>query len=121
MNKISLYLVVVILIGVTFEKGSLIELFASTENSLLIKSIIVIYLLLVAIRIAFKPSLPPKCPQKQFAMKISVDGFERDKKFYTEIKLSELYSSREYLELSHKKENQPIMPYEEIKLSDEDE
>jgi hypothetical protein len=56
---------------------------------------------------------------KFYAERISTQEFEKQKRYFTQLKLSELYRSKEYQELSMKKMNQPYMPYEEITFSDE--
>lgn len=125
MSKLTIYLLLLV-IGVTFITAERVDLHIETpipfKTNGLFKGLEIVLILSLGLYFLFSYLNENKVHpmHKFYAQKITNQEYENQKTLYTQIKLSELYKSLEYKQLSQKKLNQPYMPYEEIRFSDED-
>ena len=128
MSKLTLYLIF-LLIGLAaftwvYPEPGVLSSYHLQKLKLLPQFKISISVVIAALGIYFAidylNSKPRTDAKKYYAKKISLEEYEIQKRSYTQMKLAELYNSREYQEHARKQINQNLGKNFDSEFSDED-
>lgn len=122
MSKLGAYLILSVMLGLFLTADAIPHISTaemSNRDTWGLKFMLILIILFVVFSLTLNLFQRRSTP-RIFAKQISSTQFEEQKKSYTQKQLSALINTKGFRELALRKQNQPYMPYEEIKFSDEE-